>query len=135
MNFGMLDLLYQLMKRGQRDIIASYNSNEIEEVNPYLMNRFLASNPILLPIVAKHENNTVRLHKKAYLIVMYELLPKGFFELKFSTKELKDAVKEELISKIKKYYICDTNTALEYYDILMETEQVNDFLLSYKVEY
>jgi len=94
----------------------SFNDEDKESFNPYMIHRFLSMNPDYIEIVNTIQTIPYTNKEKIYNIYLY-LIPKRDIWLKY-IKSTKAKKQESLLKHVSIFYECSLNEADEYIDML-----------------
>jgi len=104
---------------------------EIDSVNPYLLNRYLSMNPDYLELV-NYIQTIPHTEKEKYYKIYNNLIPKKKQWLKYIKSSNKNESKE-LLEYLSNYFECSTREVKDYLKIL-DKKQIQEILEQFGVE-
>jgi hypothetical protein len=104
---------------------------EIDSINPYLLNRYLSMNPDYLELV-NYTQIIPHTEKEKYYKIYSNLIPKKKQWLKYIKSSNKNESKE-LLEYLSKYFECSTREVKDYINIL-EKKQIEEILTSLGID-
>jgi len=116
--------------------IKQLSDEDLKQVQPFMISRFLASHEQLIPFVHAVDKVVLsgKLDKRQYLIFMWNWLPKGFFKLNFPIKDKNEMV-DEYYQLILDYYKCSKKTGVLYYHIIEKDGNLKQFVENFGIEF
>ena len=104
---------------------------EIDSINPYLLNRYLSMNPDYLELV-NYIQTIPHTEKEKYYKIYNNLIPKKKQWLKYIKSSNKNESKE-LLEYLSNYFECSTREVKDYLKIL-DKKQIQEILEQFGVE-
>lgn len=127
---GIFDHLRELTEGKDETYWSNLSGKERMEFSPYMVNRFLSMNVEWIDLIDDLQRYTIGFLPKSLVFEFYrDTLPKGKVFLKYVKGKGKADIPDALADMLMRYFKCSKKEMEEYFDILMRSEQGQQFIV------
>ena len=101
----------------------------------YMIHRFLSMNYDFVEIIAELQPLTQTLDPKLFYKLLIGVIPKGKVYLRYIKGNHEEKADEQVVELLVREYNCSKNTAIDYYDILLNIKEGPDYIKYLKEKY
>lgn len=100
-----------------------------------MIHRFLSMNFDFVETIAQFQPLTQTMEPKLYYLLMIGVIPKGKYYLRYIKGKGEEVANEKLVELIQIEYSCSKSTAIDYYNILTNIKEGNEYFDYLKSKY
>jgi hypothetical protein len=101
----------------------------------FMIHRFLSMNYDYIELIAEIQPLTQTLEPALFYKLLIGLIPKGKVYLRYIKGKHEDKVDKQIVNLLVAEYQCSENTAIDYYDILLNIKNGNQYIEYLKEKY
>ena len=101
----------------------------------FMIHRFLSMNYDYIELIAEIQPLTQTLAPELFYKLLIGLIPKGKVYLRYIKGKHEDKVDVDIINLLMIEYNCAKNTAIDYYDILLNIKDGSEYIVYLKEKY
>jgi hypothetical protein len=101
----------------------------------FMIHRFLSMNYDYIELISEIQPLTQTLEPKLFYKLLIGLIPKGKVYLRYIKGKHEEKVDEQIINLLMAEYACSKNTAIDYYDILLNIKDGKEYIEYLKEKY
>lgn len=135
----MAKTLFDHLNAITRDQDPKYFDNLSEEDKKtwsnYMVHRFLSMNFDFVDIVAEFQPLTQTMEPKLFYLLMIGIIPKGKYYLRYVKGKSEENADEKIVELLQIEYNCSKSTAIDYYNILINIKEGDEYITYLKNKY
>lgn len=135
----MAKTLFDHLNAITRDQDPKYFDNLSEEDKKtwsnYMVHRFLSMNFDFVDIVAEFQPLTQTMEPKLFYLLMIGIIPKGKYYLRYVKGKSEENADEKIVELLQIEYNCSKSTAIDYYNILINIKEGDEYIAYLKNKY
>ena len=101
----------------------------------FMIHRFLSMNYDYIELISEIQPLTQTLEPSLFYKLLIGLIPKGKVYLRYIKGKHEDKVDKQIVNLLIAEYQCSENTAIDYYDILLNIKDGNQYIEYLKEKY
>lgn len=101
----------------------------------YMIHRFLSMNFDFVDIIAEFQPLTQTMEPKMFYLLMIGIIPKGKYYLRYIRGKSEETSDEKIVELLQIEYNCSKSTAIDYYNILTNIKEGNEYITYLKNKY
>lgn len=101
----------------------------------YMVHRFLSMNFDFVDIVAEFQPLTQTMEPKLFYLLMIGIIPKGKYYLRYIKGKSEETADEKIVELLQIEYNCSKSTAIDYYNILVNIKEGDEYIVYLKNKY
>jgi hypothetical protein len=101
----------------------------------YMIHRFLSMNFDFVDIIAEFQPLTQTMEPKMFYLLMIGIIPKGKYYLRYIRGKSEETSDEKIVELLQIEYNCSKSTAIDYYNILTNIKEGDEYIVYLKNKY
>jgi hypothetical protein len=101
----------------------------------YMIHRFLSMNFDFVDIIAEFQPLTQTMEPKMFYLLMIGIIPKGKYYLRYIRGKSEETFDEKIVELLQIEYNCSKSTAIDYYNILTNIKEGDEYIVYLKNKY
>ncbi len=101
----------------------------------YMIHRFLSMNFDFVDIIAEFQPLTQTMEPKMFYLLMIGIIPKGKYYLRYIRGKSEETSDEKIVELLQIEYNCSKSTAIDYYNILKNKKEGDEYIVYLKNKY
>jgi len=131
----LFDHLNQITSIQDPDYFNKLSEEDKKTWSNFMIHRFLSMNYDYVELVAEIQPLTQTLTPELFYKVLIGFIPKGKVFLRYIKGKADDKIDNEVVNLIMLEYSCSKNTAIDYYEVLMNINDGKEFIDYLKGKY
>jgi len=131
----LFDHLNAITKDQDPSYFDKLSEEDLKTWSNYMIHRFLSMNFDFVETIAQFQPLTQTMEPKLYYLLMIGVIPKGKYYLRYIKGKGEEVANEKLVELIQIEYSCSKSTAIDYYNILTNIKEGNEYFDYLKSKY